>query len=195
LNLPEHETKIKLIEDKDATGEVAKVYDEWRAKSGRQQMPGILKCFSHRPDFLRQVMQFSDTVHFSQGHLDRRTKEAIASWVSWLNRCPYWLDSHAYFLRVQGAEESAVHAIAKGNLEEAGLSPAERALLDYVTKVTEAAYRTTNEDVQGLRDHGWTEPQIAEAVYITAMFAFFNRVADAFGIEPQGYLEMNGLTK
>jgi uncharacterized peroxidase-related enzyme len=193
--LPEHETKIKLIEDKDATGEVAKVYDEWRAKSGRQQMPGILKCFSHRPDFLRQVMQFSDTVHFSQGHLDRRTKEAIASWVSWLNRCPYWLDSHAYFLRVQGAEESAVQAIAKGNLEEAGLSPAERALLDYVTKVTEAAYRTTNEDVQGLRDHGWTEPQIAEAVYITAMFAFFNRVADAFGIEPQGYLEMNGLTK
>ncbi|MGA2535935.1 MAG: hypothetical protein ABSF53_07975 [Terracidiphilus sp.] len=88
-----------------------------------------------------------------------------------------------------------VRAIAKGKLEEAGLSPAERALLDYVTKVTEAAYRTTSEDVQGLRDHSWTEPQIAEAVYITAMFAFFNRVADAFGIQPQGYLEMNEMTK
>ena len=47
----------------------------------------------------------------------------------------------------------------------------------------------------GLRNHGWTERQIAEAVYITAMFAFFNRVADAFGIAPQGYLEMNGLTE
>ena len=82
-------TKIKLIEDKDATGEVATVYDEWRAKSGRQEMPGILKCFSHRPDFLREVMKFSDTVHFSQGHLTRKTKEAIASWVSYLNRCPY----------------------------------------------------------------------------------------------------------
>jgi alkylhydroperoxidase family enzyme len=88
-----------------------------------------------------------------------------------------------------------VRAIANGKLEKAGLSPAERALLDYVTKVTEAAYRTTNEDVQDLRDHGWTEPQIAEAVYITAMFAFFNRVADAFGIAPQGYLEMNEMTK
>lgn len=87
--MPDHQTKIKLIEDRDATGEVAQVYDEWRAKSGRQQMPGILKCFSHRPDFLREVMKFSDTVHFSQGHLDRKTKEAIASWVSWLNRCPY----------------------------------------------------------------------------------------------------------
>jgi alkylhydroperoxidase family enzyme len=85
--------------------------------------------------------------------------------------------------------------LAHGNLEDAGLSPAERTLLDYVTKVTEAAYRTTAEDVQKLRDQGWTEPQIAEAVYITAMFAFFNRVADAFGIAAQGYLEMNKMTK
>jgi alkylhydroperoxidase family enzyme len=88
-----------------------------------------------------------------------------------------------------------VQALAEGKLDEAGLSSAERALLEYVTKVTEAAYRTTAEDVQILRDHGWTEPQIAEAVYITAMFAFFNRVADAFGIPPQGYLEMGAVTK
>ena len=88
-----------------------------------------------------------------------------------------------------------MQALAEGKLEEAGLNDAERVLLEYVTKVTEAAYRTTPEDVQILRDHGWSEPQIAEAVYITAMFAFFNRVADAFGISPQGYLEMNAMTK
>lgn len=83
------ERKIDLIEDAEATGEVARVYAEWRAQSGRQQMPGILKCFSHRPDFLRQVIAFSNSVHFSEGHLDRKTKEAIASYVSYLNRCPY----------------------------------------------------------------------------------------------------------
>jgi alkylhydroperoxidase family enzyme len=88
-----------------------------------------------------------------------------------------------------------VNAIAEGDLENAGLTPAERLLLDYVKQVTEAAYKTTPQDVQELRDSGWTEPQIAEAVYITAMFAFFNRVADAFGISPQGYLEMNSVTK
>jgi alkylhydroperoxidase family enzyme len=86
-------------------------------------------------------------------------------------------------------------AIAAGDLDAAGLTPKERALLDYVTKVTHAAYKTTHEDVQALRDHGWTDPQIAEGVYITAMFAFFNRVADAFGIAPMGYLEMNGVSK
>ena len=83
------EPKIAVVEDRDATGLVAEVYNEWRSKSGRQQMPGILKCFSHRPDFLRDVMKFGDTVHFSEGHLDRRTKEMIASYVSYLNRCPY----------------------------------------------------------------------------------------------------------
>ena len=85
--------------------------------------------------------------------------------------------------------------MADGNLEGAGLDDAHRALLEYVTKVTEAAYRTTPEDVETLRRQGWSEPQIAEAVYITAMFAFFNRVADAFGIAPQGYLEMNKTTE
>lgn len=81
--------KIKLIEDAEATGDTAAAYGEWRAKSGRTQMPGILKCFGHRPDFLRQVMEFSNTVHFSEGHLSRRYKEMIASYVSYLNRCPY----------------------------------------------------------------------------------------------------------
>ena len=88
-----------------------------------------------------------------------------------------------------------MQALAHGKLDEAELSPAERALLEYVTKVTEAAYRTTAEDVQTQRDHRWTHPHIAEAVYITAILAFFNRVADAFGIAPQGYLEMNTVTK
>jgi alkylhydroperoxidase family enzyme len=87
-----------------------------------------------------------------------------------------------------------VAAILEGKLDEACLTPAERALLDYVELVTGAAYRTTADDVQKLRDADWKEDQIAEAVYITAMFAFFNRVADAFGVPPQDYLSSGKLT-
>jgi alkylhydroperoxidase family enzyme len=79
-------------------------------------------------------------------------------------------------------------------LDEAGLTAAERLLLDYVEQITGAAYRSTPEDVQKLRDAGWSENQIAEAVYITAMFAFFNRVADAFGVPAQNYLETGKMT-
>jgi len=45
-----------------------------------------------------------------------------------------------------------------------------------------------------LRTHGWTGEQISEAVYITALFAFFNRVADAFGVPSQDYLTLGHLT-
>jgi alkylhydroperoxidase family enzyme len=74
------------------------------------------------------------------------------------------------------------------------LTEAERALLDYAQLITEAAYRSTPEDVEKLRAAGWTEDQIAEAVYIIAMFAFFNRVADAFGVPPQNYLTIGKMT-
>ena len=82
-------TKIRIIEDAQATGDAAAAYDYWRAGSGRQQVPGIIKTFGSRPDFLRQVVDFSNTIHFSEGHLTRRHKEMIASYVSYLNRCPY----------------------------------------------------------------------------------------------------------
>ena len=82
----------------------------------------------------------------------------------------------------------------EGKLDEAGLTAAERALLDYVQIITEAANRSTPEVVEKLRAAGWTEDQIAEAVYITAMFAFFNRVADAFGIPAQNYLTLGKMT-
>ena len=64
----------------------------------------------------------------------------------------------------------------------------------YVELITNAASRSTAKDVQKLRIAGWTEDQIAEAVYVTAMFAFFNRVADAFGVPPQDYLTTGKLT-
>ena len=62
-------------------------------------------------------------------------------------------------------------------------------LLEFVARVTREANTTRPEHVQALRDAGWSEDQISEAVYITALFAFFNRVADAFGIPAMGYLQ------
>ena len=85
-------------------------------------------------------------------------------------------------------------AILKGKLDEAGLTPAERALMEYSKLITDAAYRSTADDVQRLRDCGWSEDQISEAVYIIAMFAFFNRVADAFGVPAQHSLQLGKMT-
>lgn len=88
-----------------------------------------------------------------------------------------------------------MQAIFEGRLDEAGLTAAERELMRYTELITQSASRSTAEDVQRLRDCGFSENQISEAVYIIAMFAFFNRVADAFGVPPQNYLITGKMTE
>jgi hypothetical protein len=81
---------LKGVDDEEATGEVADVYQAWKtANPGRDRMPEILKCFSLRPDFLKSAIDFSYPLHFTDGFLKRRVKEMIATYVSGLNKCKY----------------------------------------------------------------------------------------------------------
>ena len=91
------------------------------------------------------------------------------------------------------AYTETARAIRAGDLDRATLTPAERLLLDFVGTLTRHAYRITDEQVQGLRDAGWTDPQIAEAVYVGALFNLFVRLADAFDIEPPPLYDSEGV--
>jgi hypothetical protein len=82
--------RIRWVEDAEATGEIGAVYDAWRAANpGRPAVPPILKTLSLSPALLRSFIDISYKVHFAEGHLTRRVKEMIATYVSALNRCPY----------------------------------------------------------------------------------------------------------
>ena len=87
----------------------------------------------------------------------------------------------------------AAEALRAGDLDAAGLEPAERLLLEFAETITRHAYRVTDQQVQGLRAAGWTDAQIAEAAYVAALFNLFTRLADAFGIEPPAVYEPNGV--
>ncbi|HEX9098748.1 MAG TPA: hypothetical protein VF956_04580 [Candidatus Dormibacteraeota bacterium] len=95
---------------------------------------------------------------------------------------------------MQGAAfEGAAEALRNGDLDAAGLTPPEHLLLEFAGTIARAAYRVTDEQVQGLRDVGWTDEQIAEAAYVAALFSLFVRLADTFGIEPPAVYEPNGI--
>ena len=82
--------RIRWVEEREATGEIADTYSAWMtANPGRTAIPGILKCLSLRPELFRGMEDISNQIHFSDGHLTRRIKEMIATYVSALNRCPY----------------------------------------------------------------------------------------------------------
>jgi alkylhydroperoxidase family enzyme len=94
---------------------------------------------------------------------------------------------------LQGEQYNPVaEALRGGDLDAAPVSEAERLLLAYVGAVTEHAQRITDEQVQALRDAGWSDRQIAEATYVAALFALFTRLADAFGIQPDPRIAPGG---
>src|SRR5262245_51645753 len=135
--------RIRWILETETTGYVARIYDAWKAaNTGRLAVPVILKSLSLRPELLVGMIEVVDRVQFLEGYLSRRIKEMIATYVSALNRCPYRIGSHAYFLQLQDPSPGLHECLARAELERAPVSDAERALLRFVEAVTVHAYRT-----------------------------------------------------
>ena len=86
-------------------------------------------------------------------------------------------------------------ALRDCDIDAAGLDSKHRVLMDFVETITRHAYRVTDEQVQGLRNAGWTDEQIAEAAYDAALFNLFTRLADTFDIEPPAMYEPEGVPK
>ena len=73
--------------------------------------------------------------------------------------------------------------MAQDKVDQADLPLKDRALLDYVEVLTRQPWTMKDSHVQRLRNVGWTDEQIFEATFDTALFAFFNRMADAYGLD------------
>lgn len=80
--------RIKMVDESEATGALAKIYAEAKANSVSKIVPEILRTMSLRPDFLAAV-DAASRLHFTDGALSRAQHEMIASYVSALNRCRY----------------------------------------------------------------------------------------------------------
>ena len=94
---------------------------------------------------------------------------------------------------MQGAEHrETAQAIRDGDFERMPISDAERVLLGLIEILTHTPWQITDAHVAAVRDAGWSDAQIAEAVYVGAFFALCVRLADAFGIRPPAFMDRDG---
>jgi uncharacterized peroxidase-related enzyme len=73
--------------------------------------------------------------------------------------------------------ESLIH-----DYDRAPLSEADRAMLDYVTTLTEDATRISPKDHERLRAVGFDDRGILQITLLASWFNYINRVADALGV-------------
>jgi uncharacterized peroxidase-related enzyme len=189
---PIHSENLPVVGETEAPPEVEHLYTLFRKNFGRPQVPGILQCFATHPPLLEHMMGLAESMLFSDGALGRKNKEMLATFVSSQNSCEYCADSHGSFLLMNGGSPDLLAAARTCNLQSESLSPPQSALLRFAQKITNDSSSISPHDVEQLRVFGWADLQVAEAIHLTALFACFNRVVNAFGLPSQDMLGVCG---
>ena len=73
----------------------------------------------------------------------------------------------------------------KTDYRAAELSAADRAMLDFAVKLTEGPRSMSEADIEGLRRAGFSDTAIHDIAQVTALFNYYNRIADGLGIDPE----------
>ena len=89
---------------------------------------------------------------------------------------------HGEDLRAEVKNDELVEAV-RDDYSTADFSPADRALCDYAARLTISPATVTQDDIRGLRQHGFTDRQIHDAAQVTAYFNYINRIADGLGVD------------
>jgi len=79
---------IKMIEENQAKGELADLYEEL-ANNPRNRVAHILKVHSLKPKTLKAHLDLYRTIMFGESGLSRRQREMVAVIVSVTNSCHY----------------------------------------------------------------------------------------------------------
>ena len=93
--------------------------------------------------------------------------------------------AHARRLELAGGSATLARALAQRDLdaaEAAGLDPARRKLLEFVEVAVKFPWRITDEQVEELRQTGFSDEQIFEASLNVAFFMFVTTMADVYGL-------------
>jgi uncharacterized peroxidase-related enzyme len=175
---------IRMVGPEEAEGHLKAIYETDRTEWGT--VSPVTRMWSLRPDALEAYLAFKKTVFFGGTTLGRVREELLALVLSALTRCSFCAVTHGEFLRqALGADHARVVEIAR-DYRQAGLEPADVAMLDFAVKVTEASDRVTADDVEDLRRAGFDETQILDIILVAAYRNFMSRVVNAAGLTLEG---------
>jgi uncharacterized peroxidase-related enzyme len=169
---------IRTIPLDQATGEVRAMYEGGQARFG--YVPNHTKLFSHRP----QVWAAWEALLRSiRDHMDARRYELVTVAAARSLRCSYCALAHGTILRERFYSTEQMAAIADDHTAS-GLLPADSAIMSFAEKVAGDADGITAADVEALRGHGLTDPEIFDVAAAAAARSFFSKMMDGLGAEP-----------
>ena len=75
------------------------------------------------------------------------------------------------------------------NWREVDLAAGDRALCSYAEKLTKHSVGMTGDDIDHLREHGFSDRAIHDATQVIAYFNYINRVADGLDVAQEDFVK------
>lgn len=168
---------IEPVPHPTASGPAQEMYRVIEGRVG--YVPNWAAPFTLHPE----VWQGWDALHGTiRAGLSVRMYELVTLAAARALRSSYCALAHGKVLADKVLDAKGVMAIMD-DPTRAPLEPAERALMAFAEKIARHADQVTQEDVDGLRAHGYSDTVIFDAAAAAAARCFFSKLLDAMGVQ------------
>jgi uncharacterized peroxidase-related enzyme len=164
--------RITAIDPANATGKAKELLDGVQKKIG--MTPNLMRTMAHSPAALEGYLSFSAAL--AGGVLSAKLREQIALTVGESNHCQYCVSAHTAIGKMVGLSEPDLIAARLSSSTD----PKVDAALKFAHAIVERHGEVTDDEVNRIRQAGYTDAEIAEIVASVAINIFtnyFNRVA------------------
>ena len=167
INTLPDDLKNKILEVQDKSGFI----------------PNVFLALAHRPEEFRAFFSYHDTLMNKESGISKGEREMIVVATSALNECLYCVVAHGAILRIREKNSLIADQLAT-NYKKADITDRQRAMLDFAVKVSRHANTISDEDIQALAKHGFSDQDVWDIGSIAAFFALSNRLANMANIRP-----------
>jgi len=146
-------------------------------------VPNLFRAQTLLPRAIEAEAGIAATVLLKQAALSRTQKEYILLKVAAAQRNTYCVTAHHHMLRSLGASEDQLNQVLTDH-HRANISAADAALLDFALKLGQHAPWVSQEDIVSLRNYGFTDDAVLEAVLVTGLTNFLCTLSVGLGPAP-----------
>ena len=170
---------IKIIEPDEASGDLDSIYKELLETRGR--LAEVHKIHSLHPESMMRHMDLYMTIMYGKSPLKRWQRELIGVITSITNMCPYCITHHKEALNNYWKDNKRIERLIQ-NYRDADLSEADVELCNFTTMLTRSPKESSQQQIDILAKHGFSDRAILDATMITAYFNFVNRIVLGLGV-------------
>ena len=139
-------------------------------------IPNVFRVLSHRPEEFRAFFAYHDALMEKESGLSKGEREMIVVVTSAINNCLYCVIAHGAIVRIREKNPRLAEQLAT-DYTRADISERQMAMLDFACLVADQAADVNDDDIEVLREHGFSREDIWDIGAIVAFFALSNRMA------------------